>query len=320
MNSRERELIDIMVSSVPHEPSPVGPGDDAAVRVSPPGTDAVLTADAMVEGVHFVRAHPPSWLGWKLLMVNLSDVAAMGARPDGFLIVASLPQDIPTGWWTALARGIGQCARATGARLAGGDVTASPGPLALSVTAWGTIPSGRPALCRSGGRPGDLLMVSGSLGRSALGMARWLSSPRRDGWPDDLEPDVDPAVRAHLRPEPHLELGPWALEAGAHAGMDLSDGLAADSHRLARASEVRLVVDLLGLPEDPVVSSLSPEERVAGGEDYGLAVLIGLDDRQPFEAEGFRAIGRAEAGDPGVTFVRGGQVVELPAGAFEHFG
>ncbi|MCB9734508.1 MAG: thiamine-phosphate kinase [Deltaproteobacteria bacterium] len=320
----EQWLIDVVTAAVPVPSSPEGPGDDAAlVRFPPAG--AVVTTDALVEGVHFLRAHPAEALGWKALAVNLSDVAAMGARPTAFLLTAGVPDDLPAAWWRAFAAGLGACARAAGTALVGGDIVRSPLGLTLNVVAWGEAPADGRLLTRAGGRPGDVLLARGGLGRSALGWRRWeaIAGP---GWaPGGLHGDLasDPALRAHLRPEPDLDAGPRALALGARAGMDLSDGLATDLPRLARASGVALVVDLERLPDDPVCAELSAEERAAGGEDYGLVVLAPPDAASALEAAGFAAIGHAveSSAQPGgapVLWRRAGRAVTIPR-AFTHF-
>ena len=326
----EREAIGRMIRAAAAPPSPDGPGDDGAVLPPVGGGRRVVTTDAMIEGVHFVRAHPPRWLGWKLLAVNLSDVAAMGAQPEGFLVTAALPADMPAAWWEALSAGLADHARQAGAALVGGDVVRSPERVALTVTAWGRTADDQ-LLRRDGGLPGDLLMVRGPIGRSALGLERWLASVAAEAdaraqprWPAAEPPEIaDPCLLAHLRPEPPLAAGPWALRAGAHAGLDLSDGLATDAPRLAEASGLQLLVDLDHLPEDPACAGASADQRALGGEDYALLVLVPPAARGDFEAEGFATVGHASpvpAGQaPGVVWQRAGAVTTLDGHAFEHF-
>ena len=335
MNASQRgeaALIAAVVSACPSRPSPVGPGDDCALI--PTGPRRVLTTDALVEGTHFLRAHPPRALGHKTLAVNLSDVAAMGASPEAFVLAAALPPELPDAWWQAFAEGLGAYAAGAGVYLAGGDTVRASGPLTLTVTAWGTVPDSGPGkdrlLLRSGGQPGDLLMVQGPIGRAGRGLERWLGAPRSDAWPDPgpATPTAseDPCLRHHLAPEPPLWAGPWALDHGATAGMDLSDGLATDLPRLAAASGVVLVVDLDQLPDDPALADVDPRQRAAWGEDYGLVVLVPAPLAPTFEARGFAAIGRALAGQtlqPTVAPViwrDGGREVAPVAAGFHHFG
>ena len=316
----EAGLIAVVCEACGAPGTPIGPGDDAALVVAPPRGRQVVTTDALVEGVHFLRAHPPEALGWKALAVNLSDVAAMGARPSAFVLSAAVPEGLPAAWWAAFARGLGACAREAGAALVGGDTVRSPGPLVLSITAWGWT-EGDGILRRDGGRAGDALMVRGNIGRSTQGLLNW-SQLAGDDW------GVDGAVRddalaAHLRPAPPLDAGPWALANGATAGMDLSDGLATDLPRLAVACGLVLEVELAALPADPVCAAMTPDERAAGGEDYGLAVLVPAERVAAFVARGFASLGAARqpVGDerPGVLWRRHGARTELAASAFAHF-
>ncbi|MFO0750254.1 MAG: thiamine-phosphate kinase [Myxococcota bacterium] len=309
--SGEDALIRAILAAVPHLAAPDGPGDDAAV-VMRADAARVVTTDALIEGTHFLRGHPPEALGWKSLAVNLSDVGAMGARAEAFTLALALPRGLDRAWVDAFARGLGACARASGVVIAGGDTVASPGPIVVSITAWGTL-AGSP-LTRSGGRAGDVLMVAGPIGRSGLGLVRWLASPQARA--DLLD---DPCLRAHLRPEPPLWAGPLAAAGGAHAGMDLSDGLATDLPRLARASGLVIVVDLDRLPPDDAVAAFTSRERAAHGEDYGLAILAPPERAAALGAHGFAAIGFARDGAPGVLWREAGREVEPVVPAFAHF-
>lgn len=326
----EAALIAAVVRACPTRPPPEGPGDDAALI--PAGPRRVLTIDALVEGTHFLRAHPPALLGLKALAVNLSDVAAMGAEPEAFALAAALPPDLPTAWWRAFAEGLGAYATAAGVHLAGGDTVRANGPLTLTITAWGLAPDDR-LLLRSGGRPGDVLMVHGPIGRAGRGLETWLSLTHAPRWPlpDGHAPPLptdDACLRQHLAPEPPLWAGPWALAHGATAGMDLSDGLATDLPRLAAASGLALAVDLERLPPDPALAAVTPHQRAAWGEDYSLVVLVPEPHAPTFEARGFSAIGRAlpVAGQtslhaaPGVIWRLHGREVDPVEPGFHHFG
>ncbi len=315
----EAEAIAIMRESVDGRESPVGAGDDAALLSTLlPGHRRVLSTDALVEGTHFIRAHPPRWLGWKLLAVNLSDVAAMGATPEAFVISAALPPNVPEPWWRALSAGLGDYAERTKVALVGGDIVLSPGPLMFSIAAWGIL-AGDVSLTRHGGRPGDQVMVAGQIGVSAVGLKAWLSMPHGEDWPTVATPEgLGSALEAHLKPDPPLDAGRLALVHGATAGLDLSDGLATDLPRLAEASGVALSVDLDALPRDPVSSKLSPESRALGGEDYGLAVLVPGKEVRVFSELGFQHIGEAREGS-GVEFHCSGRPLELDGPRFAHF-
>jgi len=303
----------------------------------------VLTTDALVEDVHFLRAHPPRWLGYKALAVNTSDVAAMGARPEGFVLAAALPPDTPDDWWEALARGLAEAARDAGCALVGGDVVGSPGPIMLSLTAWGST-SGPTLLKRDRALPGQEVWIAGTLGRSRRGLARWLARPGSGPrWP---APDAhralegDPCLEAHLRPTPPLHAGPAALAAGATAGMDVSDGLARDATRLGRASHVVVVVDARALPLDDALGdaggaprgSVAPMsdreralERLRGGEDYALLVTAPASAARALADAGLQRVGwvRAPQGEaPGFEARWGDEILpagEILGGTFDHF-
>jgi len=328
----EQDLIAIVLHACPTLPSPSGPGDDGAVLAAT--TNArVITTDALVEGTHFLRAHPPRSLGWKALAVNLSDVAAMGAVPESFVLSLALPPDLPLAYFHAFAQGLGAYARMHEVHLVGGDTVRTHGPLTVNITAWGelspAIPMSRPLL-RSGGNPGDLVMVAGPIGRAGHGLDMWLATQRATPatWasPDVIPHDVN-LLEQHLQPTPPLWAGPWAVAHGASAGMDLSDGLATDLPRLAAASDLTLEIDLDRLPADDLLGDLDPRVRAADGEDYSLVVLVPPAHAAAFSTQGFVAIGRASTSRsnealPAATRViwrLAGQVVPPVSPTFSHF-
>lgn len=313
--SGEDAWITRVLARVPTSPSPAGPGDDAAVLGA--GATRVVTTDALVEGVHFLGTHPPFALGWKTLVVNLSDVAAMGAVPEAFTLAMALPEGLDPAWFDAFADGLGACARAANVVVAGGDTVRSPGPIFLSVTAWGVADTGR-VLTRAGGLPGDRVMVFGPIGRAGVGLTDWLAAPTPEGLAAATGARKA-CLDQQLAPEVALWAGPWALAAGAHAGMDLSDGLAADLPRLATASGVQLDIDLARLPNDPALAGVSVEARAASGEDYGLVTLVPAACEADFVARGFHTIGVArEPGTVPVLWRAGDREVQL-APDFQHF-
>jgi thiamine-monophosphate kinase len=260
----EFELIDAFTRALPlaGEGVVLGPGDDAALLRPPPGEELVATVDAVEEGVHFDARFSAADVGWKSLAVNLSDLAAMGARPLWALVALGVPRDTPAARLAGVARGLGACARRFGIAVAGGNVTRAPG-LSLTVTVVGSAARGR-ALRREGARPGDAVLVSGTLGEAALG----------------LEPGAPARLaRRQRRPEPRLALG-RALVGLASAAIDVSDGLVQDLGHLCRASHVGASLRIAELPlsraylkatagrADPWAAALS------GGEDYELAVTV----------------------------------------------
>ena len=317
---KEEALIAALCARVPHRSSPWGPGDDGALLESAQGSGRrALSTDAYVEEIHFLRHHPPAWLAQKLLAANLADVAAMGAVPEAYTLAACLPSDVPEAWWVAFCEGLGLGSRRAEVEVAGGDITASPGPIMLSMTAWGYV-VGEELLARDGGQPGDLLMVMGVPGLSRAGWERW-SNTSRGEWGAAPPVDPDPALLAHLRPRPDLDAGPWALSRGARAGMDLSDGLARDGARMARASNVDIVLDVALLPPFPSSITLEVEGRLAGGEEHELLVLVPPENEAAFEARGFAKLGYASVpvAEPALRLVRQGVPIELSPEPYEHF-
>lgn len=259
-------------------------GDDAAVFAPPAGRELVVAADAMVEGVHFLPGDPPDLVGRKLLRTNLSDLAAMGATPLGYLMTVSAPRTTPEAFFAGFAAGLAADQAAFGVFLLGGDTTSTPGPISLSLTILGHVAPGR-AMRRVGARPGDGLWVSGTIGDGALGLLA-----ARGEIPD---PDGYLAGRYRL-PTPRLALG--AAVAGlAHAGMDVSDGLVQDTGHLCRAAGLACEIQAGLVP-------LSPPARAArrlalcltGGDDYELLLAV------PPEAE---AALRAAAGATPLTWI-----------------
>jgi thiamine-monophosphate kinase len=271
----EFQLIEAFVAAArASPPAPAGPGDDAAVLSRPPG-EICVTVDAVVEGVHFRRAQGTLGdVGHKALAVNLSDLAAMGARPRWALVALGVRRGFSLREARALGTGFGALARKTGTALIGGNVTRAPG-LSLTVTVEGEL--GRQgALLRSGARPGDVVWVSGTLGDARLGLALL---ERRSG-AESLRLREQPRLRTAAmnrlrRPWPRLELGA-ALAGVASSCIDLSDGLAQDAGHLARASGVALHLAADALPCSPALMAAIPDpvERArfaaAGGEDYEL--------------------------------------------------
>jgi thiamine-monophosphate kinase len=283
-----------------------GIGDDAAVLALPAGERLIVSTDTSVEGVHF-RADwlTPEEIGWRATMAALSDLAAMGAAPRGVVVAVALP----SAWRAALAavaRGVADAAAAAGTVIIGGDLSRADA-LVLGVTVLGS--AARP-LPRTGARPGDTLWVTGALGGPGAALAAWLAgaAPR----PDDRARFAHPVAR--------LATGQALAAAGAHAAIDLSDGLAADAAHLAAASGVALHVDLERVP---CVAGVDPRAAAASGEEYELLVTAppGLDVAAAAAATGVRAtaVGAVAVGPAGAVIVQhDGRAVEPPAG-HDHF-
>jgi thiamine-monophosphate kinase len=247
----------------------VGPGDDAAVVEPERGALDVLTTDVQVEGVHFdCRFVPPDAIGHRALAVNLSDLAAMGARPRAALLSLVLPAALDVSVFDGLVDGLLALASAHRVSVVGGNISRSPGPLVIDVTAVGSVRR-RQILTRSGARPGDAVYLTGAIGDALVGL-----ESLRDGYPDA----VDAQRQRYLRPEPRVRAGlALAGHRAASACMDLSDGLADAARQVAAASGVGIELDAGALPiaetvrswherrgRDPIAAALQ------GGDDYEL--------------------------------------------------
>ncbi len=268
--------------------------DDCAAITPTPGHDVVVKTDPVAEGVHFLSHDAPEDIGWKALAVNVSDLAAKAARPVAYLMALSFPEAPEAEWLRRFADGLGAAQRAFGMHLIGGDTDRRPGPISITITVFGEVPTGR-MVQRAAARPGDRLYVSGALGSAALGLAL-----RRDGasallprW--RLDPQAPAAVgdwraalEAYLRPKPRLELRS-ALGAHARASMDLSDGLAKDLGRMCKASGCGAVVELARLPMLPVVAHAVASEPAlwqavaASGDDYEVLAAVPPSEAAAFE-------------------------------------
>ena len=292
-----------------------GPGaldllDDAAVLTPPPGRELVITADAMVAGVHFLPDDPPDLVGRKLLRVNLSDLAAKGAVPLAYLMTVSAPRDTPDAWFAGFAAGLAQDQAAFGITLLGGDTTSTPGPVSLSLTCIGHVAPGQ-AVRRVGAQAGDEIWVTGTIGDGALGLAALRGQV--------ADPDGYLAGRYHL-PQPRLGLVTPGL---VEACMDVSDGLVQDLGHLCRAARLGAEVDADLVPLSQAARAAGPgwlETCLTGGDDYELLMAV-----RPQHAATLR---RATAG-PGATrigrFVTGNGVrvsglqAPLRAEGWSHF-
>jgi thiamine-monophosphate kinase len=270
-------------------PEGLGLADDAAVLTPPPGCDLVLTADALVAGQHFFAEDPPDAIAAKALGVNLSDLAAKGAEPLGFLLSLALPPHWTEPFLAEFSRGLGEAARAAGIALLGGDTVATSGPLTLSITALGAVPLGK-MIRRSGARPGNFLYVSGTIGDSALGLAlRRTELGRGPSPPWAAGIDAAELIDRYLRPRPRLGLSP-ALRACASAAMDVSDGLIGDLRAMMRASGASAEVDLRDIPlSAPAQAALAADSTLldpllTGGDDYEILCAVPRERAAAFEA------------------------------------
>lgn len=301
-----------------------GPGaldlsDDAALLDPPSGKQLVLAADAMVAGVHFLPDDPPETIGRKLLRVNLSDLAAMGAAPFGYLMTCGFTKGTSDAWISAFVAGLAQDQAEFGLTVLGGDTVATPGPASFSLTILGTVAPGQ-ALRRQGARPGDEVWVSGTIGDGALGL---LSLTRR------LAPDPHLADRYRL-PRPRLALG-QALVGIARAAMDVSDGLVQDLGHLARAASCAAEIRAEAVPlSEAARAELGADPALlarilGGGDDYELLFAAAPEDAARVLAAGAATqtpvtrIGRFLDGAGVMVLDAGGTPLDLPAAGWSHF-
>jgi len=302
-----------------------GPGgldllDDAALLDPPPGRTLVLAADAMVAGVHFLPEDPAGTIGRKLLRVNLSDLAAMGAAPLGYLMTTCFPRGTADGWIADFAAGLALDQAEFGLSVLGGDTVSTPGPMSLSLTILGTVAPGA-ALRRAGARPGDDIWVSGTIGDGALGL-RVLQGK--------LPGDAAGFLAGRYRlPRPRLGLGA-ALAGVAHCAMDVSDGLVQDLGHLCRAGAVGAVLRAGEVPLSPAARALVMADSallalvLTGGDDYEL--LFTAPPGAPVAAAAAAAgvavarIGACIAGPAEVEVQdSAGAPMLLPRGGWSHF-
>lgn len=286
-------------------PGALGLRDDVALIHPPPGRQLIVTTDALVAGVHFRPEDAPAAIAAKVLRVNLSDLAAKGAEPFGYSLVTAVPPGMSFDWMAAFAAGLAADQRRYGIHLLGGDTVSTPGPALFTISALGHLPLGQ-GLLRSLARPGDRVWVTGTLGDAALGLA---CLQDRLVLP---EAAAAPLRQRYWWPEPRLTAGQVLLAAGAHAGMDISDGLVADARHLACASGVALHLRAPDMPlSDSARMALAQDPGwwsavLAGGDDYELLVTVPAD----------RADQRLTlAAQAGVAITDIGMVMDGPAGA-----
>jgi thiamine-monophosphate kinase len=257
-------------------PVRLGVGDDAAIFVPRRGRELVISSDFLLEGVHFTSSHSSDAIGYKTLARGVSDLAAMGAAPLGFLLNLAMPSRRTGTWLGGFLNGLDRAARSFHIRLIGGDLAKSP-QIAICVVVTGDTPTGR-SIRRSGARAGDLIYVSGTLGAARLGLEIMLQHQNR-------RRDAAPLLKQHLYPQPRLGLGCWlARHRAASAMMDISDGLSIDLARLCEASRVGAVLYEDRIPAVSIPNSwrtrlglgqrTNLEFAFHGGDDYELLFTV----------------------------------------------
>jgi thiamine-monophosphate kinase len=325
--SAEDRLIARYFRPLAAHPGALGLIDDAAVLTPPPGCDVVLKTDGVIAGVHFFPDDPPETVGRKALRMNLSDLAAKGARPVGFLMSVALSKAIDEAWLAAFTAGLAEDARDYQCPLLGGDTDRTPGLTSVSIAAFGVVPHGTMVL-RSTAKVGDLIVVTGTIGDAALGLELHRDAALGDRW------CLSPALQAHLRqryllPQPRNALAD-AVRADASAAMDVSDGLVGDLAKLCRASAVAAEIDVARVPlSDAARAAVAAEPAVletalTGGDDYEIVLTL-----PPAKLAGFQAaaqaagvavseIGRIVSGE-GARFVQNGKALSFAQPSFSHF-
>ena len=304
----------------------LGLRDDAALVAIRADEDLVVTADALATGVHFFAEDAPASIARKALRVNLSDLAAKGTEPAGFLLSLALPRDWREEWLTEFANALAEDARRFACPLLGGDTIRSPGALFISITALGTVPRGR-MVPRTGARAGDRIYVSGTIGDASAGLLL-----RKQAWEKPLDASArDFLIDRYLHPQPRLALAP-SLRAHASAAMDISDGLVGDLTKMLRVSGVSARIELPRIPFSEAaraVLATDPnlrERLLTGGDDYEILCAVPAHSADSFEGQtGAAGVPLTRIGDvtegsgPPVFRDCEGRPVSFARGSFSHF-
>jgi thiamine-monophosphate kinase len=324
--SGEDALIARYFKPLASDPGAFNLGDDAAI-LRAEGEDIVVTTDAIVEGVHFLPDDPPDTVARKALRVNLSDLAAKGATPAGFVLTLAL-RTADDAWLAPFARGLGSDAGLFGCPLLGGDTVSTTGPLMISITAFGRVPTGK-MVHRSGAKPGDRVVVTGTIGDAALGLDILKGGPVATALAEVAGKAM--LIGRYRVPQPRNALA-RAVRDHAHAAMDVSDGLAGDLAKLCAASGVSAVIDAASIPLSAAAAALlargaaSLETVVSGGDDYEILCAIPENRIEAFEKAAVAAgvavtsIGTVIAGESAPRFLdSAGRVMPLPQPSYSHF-
>jgi len=318
----EFALIAELFAPLATAPGAFGLTDDAAVTAPPEGHELVLKTDAIVEGVHFLTDNPPDTVAKKALRVNLSDLAAKGAAPLGYLLALSIPPWVTMDWLRAFARGLHEDQAEFGISLLGGDTTATPGPISIAISAFGHLPKGT-MLRRSKAKPGDIVFVTGTVGDAAGGLAIL------KGEGANLAPEHrDHLVGRYRVPQPRVDIGP-RLRDIASASIDVSDGLLADLGHIAERSGVRITVDAGRIPTSTALRALfgaeTAQRAAVAGDDYEIAFTAPIEGRAAIRdlaaatSIAITEIGRVEAGEGVALLGSDGKEIHLPRKGFTHF-
>jgi thiamine-monophosphate kinase len=323
-SSAEDRLIARFFAPIATHPGALGLSDDAAFIKPPPSCDLVLTADAIVGGVHFFVDDAAQSVAGKALRVNLSDLAAKGAKPLGFLLSLSLPKDVGDDWLAGFSEGLRRDAVLFGCPLFGGDTVRTSGPITISIAIFGCVPQGT-MVRRAGAKTGDRVFVSGSIGDAALGLAL------RKGAAFKLaDAQRQHLMSRYLLPQPRNALAE-AMRTHASSAMDVSDGLAGDFAKLCRASGVAADIEAGKVPlSDAAKAVLAVEPAMreiafTGGDDYEIVCTV-----PSAKAEAFRAaaqavrvavteIGEIKTGEGARFLGADGKPLAFKRASFSHF-
>jgi len=327
MSSGEDSIIARYFKPLATDPGAFGLTDDAAV-LQADGFDIVVNTDAIVEGVHFLPDDPADTIARKALRVNLSDLAAKGATPAGFVLTLAL-RNTDEAWMSEFARGLREDATVFGCPLLGGDTVSTPGPLMISVTAFGRVPAGK-MVRRFGAAVGDRVVVTGSIGDAALGLAVLNGGAVATALSDEAELR-DALVSRYRVPQPRNVLA-MAVRDHASAAMDVSDGLAGDLAKLLMVSGVSADIDAAAVPLSAPVKWLRDrgtvgiEAIVAGGDDYEILCTIPEDRFDAFVKDAKQAgvaittIGTVVEGTSPPRLLDGqGRAMALSRTSYSHF-
>jgi thiamine-monophosphate kinase len=327
--SGEDRLIARYFKPLAKHPGAFGLTDDAAAIAPPPGCDLVLKTDGIVAGVHFFPDDPPDSVGKKALRVNLSDLAAKGARPLGFLLTLALPEAIGDAWLEPFARGLGADAELFACPLFGGDTDRTGGPITISIAVFGAVPPGK-MVRRAGAKPGDRVVVTGTIGDAALALRLRCDPSAARRWRLTRE-QADHLRSRYLVPQPRLAIAA-ALRSHASAAMDVSDGLAGDLAKLCRVSGVATEIEVARLPlSDAARAALAREPAlietiVTGGDDYEVLACVPAEGVEPLRREAsangvaVTEIGTVTAGEGQARFLGAdGEPLALARPSFSHF-
>jgi thiamine-monophosphate kinase len=302
--------------------------DDCALLVPEPGAELVLKTDPIIAGVHFLPGEAPEHVAWKALAVNVSDLAAKGAKPLAYLMALALPDNPQRAWMERFAAGLADAQRRFGCHLIGGDTDRTPGPLTVSITVIGSVPAGQ-MVRRGTAKAGNRLFISGEIGSGAIGLALRRQPELAARWGLG-ESDVRPVVEHFLRPIPRLELGPLLRE-HASAAMDISDGLVKDCRRMCLASGVGARIEAARLPRlTATMKAIAIEsdrwsDVLAGGDDYEILAAVSPDRAASFGAAAAAAevpvteIGEVVAGRGVVVLDERRLPLPLERTGYDHF-